>query len=85
MPEKIDELIVDLESRGLGWSLDHNGGLIEARIWHWPYVIGRYRPSLMAPLVEMMQGALQQVDLDYYAVLKPEEEIKPYYRTHEGH
>jgi hypothetical protein len=79
MPEKIDELIADLESRGLGWSFDHNGGLIEARIWHWPYVIGRYRPGLMAPLVEMMQGALQQVDLDYYVVLKPDQKIRPYH------
>jgi hypothetical protein len=37
----------------------------------------------MAPLAEMMQGAMQQVDLDYYAVLKPGQTTKPYHKHNE--
>jgi len=29
----VDDIIADLEARGLGWSLDHTGRLIEARVW----------------------------------------------------
>ena len=61
-----DEIIQDLESRGLGWSLDHTGNLIEARIWKWPNVIGRYRPNTVEPLAQMLGIALQQVDLNQF-------------------
>ena len=61
-----DEIIQDLEARGLGWSLDHAGNLIEARIWNWPYVVGRYRPHTVEPLAKMLATALQQVDLSQF-------------------
>jgi hypothetical protein len=87
MPEKevtVDELVADLESRGLGWDLSHcSNGLIEARIWHWPFVVARYRPDEMMPLAGLLAHAMYQVDFEYYTVLGPGEEIKPYYRDHE--
>lgn len=49
-----DEIIGWLEARGLGWSLDHTGSLIEARIWSWPHAVGRYRPSRVEPLAKML-------------------------------
>ncbi len=64
----VDDLIGDLESRGLGWSLDHTGNLIEARVWDWPYVIGRYRPSTVVPLAEMLAKAMYEVDWTKYPV-----------------
>ena len=36
-----DDIIADLESRGLCWSLDHTGTLVEARVWAWPHGISR--------------------------------------------
>lgn len=61
-----DDLIADIESRGLGWSLDHTGRLIEARIWDWPTVIGRYRPEKTEPLAKMLSEAMYQVDWSRY-------------------
>jgi hypothetical protein len=54
-----DGLICWLEKRGYGWSLDHTGRLIEARIWDWPNVIGRYRPNTVEPLADMLRGAMR--------------------------
>lgn len=62
----VDDLIADIESRGLGWSLDHTGRLIEARIWDWPTVIGRYRPEKTVPLAKMLSEAMDQVDWSRY-------------------
>lgn len=53
-----DELIQWLEARGFGWSLDHTGHLIEARIWDWPTVVGRYRPAKVEPLADMLRCAI---------------------------
>lgn len=53
-----DELIQWLEARGFGWSLDHTGHMIEARIWDWPNVVGRYRPAKVEPLADMLRGAM---------------------------
>lgn len=64
----VDALIADLESRGLGWSLDNTGRLIEARVWDWPYVIGRYRPNATEPLAKMLSKAMHQVDYTRYPV-----------------
>ena len=61
-----DELIQILESRGLGWSLDNTGRLIEARVWDWPNVIGRYRPHTVEPLAKMLSEAMRQVDWTQY-------------------
>jgi hypothetical protein len=61
-----DELCRELESRGLGWSLDNNGRLIEARVWDWPYVVGRYRPNQVEPLAQMLAEAMSQVDWSKY-------------------
>ena len=67
----VDALIADLESRGLGWSLDNTGRLIEARVWDWPYVIGRYRPNATEPLAKMLAEAMYQVDWTRYPVKSP--------------
>lgn len=58
MTATADDLINKLESRGLGWSLDHTGRIIEARIWDWPHVIGRYRPNEVEPLAYMLSKAM---------------------------
>lgn len=65
-----DELIADLESRGLGWSLDHTGRLIEARVWEWPICIGRHRPEGVIPLQDMLAEAIKEVDLSKYPILE---------------
>ena len=64
----VDDIIADLESRGLGWSLDHTGRLIEACVWDWPAVIGRYRPATVEPLAKMLAKAAFQVDWTKYPV-----------------
>ena len=56
-----DELIQWLEARGFGWSLDHTGHMIEARIWVWPNVAGRYRPAKVEPLADMLRGAMKEM------------------------
>ena len=59
LPEmSADELIQWLEARGFGWSLDHTGHLIEARIWDWPNVVARYRPAKVEPLARMIRAAM---------------------------
>ena len=60
VPVTADAIIAKLEAAGLGWSLDHCGCLIEARIWRWPDVIGRYRPTKVEPLAVMLLEALKQ-------------------------
>lgn len=64
MSDKVDEIITMLESKELGWSLDHTGGLIEARIWQWPHVVGRYRPHTVEPLAVMLQRAVDDMEKD---------------------
>jgi len=54
-----DYMISQCEYLRLGWSLDHTGNLIEARIWNWPWVIGRYRPREVEPLAKMLWMALR--------------------------
>lgn len=66
----VDELVQLLEERGLGWSLDHTGHLIEARVWDWPYVIGRHRPETVLPLAEMLAKAMYEVDWTKYPKIK---------------
>jgi hypothetical protein len=63
-----DDIIADLESRGLGWSLDHTGTIIEARVWDWPTVIARYRPATVEPLAKMLATACFDVDWTKYPV-----------------
>ena len=62
----VDDLIAELEVRGLGWSLDNTGRLIEARVWDWPNVVGRYRPNTVEPLAKMLAEAMYQVDWTRY-------------------
>jgi hypothetical protein len=54
-----DYMVGKIENLRLGWSLDHTGNLIEARIWAWPTVIGRHRPQTLQPLAQMLWAALQ--------------------------
>jgi hypothetical protein len=61
-----DELIQWLEARGFGWSLDHTGHLIEARIWDWPNVVARYRPAKVEPLADMLRGAMISMHDDHF-------------------
>lgn len=79
--ETVDTFVADLESRGLCWDVGFTHGLREARIWHWPYVIARYRPTEPTPLANMLAAAMYEVDFTYYTKLVPGEEIKPYYRN----
>ena len=65
-----DDIIADLESRGLYWSLDCIPNMIEARIWDWPHVIGRYRPAKTEPLAKMLAAACYEVDWTKYPVKK---------------
>jgi hypothetical protein len=58
-PDAVDALIAKIEAEGLGWSLDHTGCLIEARVWKWPSVVGRYRPAGVEPLAVMLQKAYE--------------------------
>jgi hypothetical protein len=60
----VDDIIADLESRGLGWSLDHTGTLIEARVWDWPTVIARYRPAHDGAAGQDARGSLLRCGLD---------------------
>lgn len=55
-----ESLVVAIESLGLGWDVGHAGPLIEARIWDWPYVIGRYRPTSVEPLAAMLREAIRR-------------------------
>jgi len=64
VPVTADGIVAKLEAMGLGWSLDHCGNLIEARIWRWPNVIGRYRPTKVEPLAAMLLKALEQGGLE---------------------
>ena len=59
-----DDLIAVLERYGLGWSLDHTGNLIEARVWDWPNVVGRYRPTSVEPLRDMLAKAMRGVQFE---------------------
>ena len=70
--DEVDQIIEILESRGLGWSLDHTGHMIEARIWDWPTVIGRHRPAQVEPLARMLAAALLDVDIGKYPVKNKE-------------
>ena len=66
--DNVDRLVKELESRGLGWDIGNQGRLIEARVWDWPYVIGRYRPAKVEPLSKMLATAMQEVDWEKYPV-----------------
>lgn len=59
-----DDLVAKLESEGLGWDVGRAGPLIEARVWRWPYVIGRYRPKEMKSLYEMLSCAMRDAGIN---------------------
>lgn len=62
-----DQLIERLESKGYGWDINHtvSNGFRECRIWIWPEVVGRFLPKEMAPLSDMLAGAMQDAGIDY--------------------
>ena len=64
----VDDIIADLESRGLGWSIEHIGGVIEARVGKWRHIIARYRPATVEPLAKMLATACYDVDWTKYPV-----------------
>ncbi len=74
MTPTIDELIAELESRGLGWDIGHTGRLIEARVWDWPYVIGRYRPYKTEPAAAMLAKAMLDIDWTLYPRREPNDQ-----------
>lgn len=57
-----EEIIANLESRGLGWDIGHTGRLRECRIWNWPHVVGRYRPHGPEPLAEQLSKAIADME-----------------------
>ena len=63
-----DDIIADLESRGLGWKLDRTGCTIEASVRGWPTVIARYEPDRSEPLAKMLAKAAFEVDWLKYPV-----------------
>ena len=63
-----DDIIADLESRGLVWKLDRTGCTIEASVRGWPTVIARYRPHAVEPLAQMLATAAFEVDWTKYPV-----------------
>jgi len=64
-----DDIIADLESRGLIWSLDRTGCTIEAIVRGWRTVIARYEPDTPEPLAKMLATAAFEVDWTKYPVL----------------
>lgn len=70
----VDDLIGQLEYRGLGWDIGHTGNLREARVWKWPSVIARYRPTETEPVVKMLAEAMKDIEWSKYPVL--EEHVK---------
>ena len=63
-----DDIIADLESRGLVWKLDRTGCTIEASVRGWPTVIARYEPDTVEPLAKMLATAAFDVDWTKYPV-----------------
>jgi len=63
-----DDIIADLESRGLGWSIEHTRTLIEARVWDWDTVIARYHTATVESLAKMLATACYEVDWTKYPV-----------------
>jgi len=63
-----DDIIADLESRGLGWSIDHIAGVLETCVWDRDNVIALYRPAKVEPLAKMLATACYDVDWTKYPV-----------------
>lgn len=72
-----DGLICWLENRGFGWSLDHTGRMIEARIWDWPNVIGRYRPNTVEPLADMLRKAMRTMTREQLSKTNSRAQLTP--------
>jgi len=64
----VDDIIADLESRGLFWKLDRTGCTIEASVRGWPTVIARYEPATVEPLAKLLATACYEVDWTKYPV-----------------
>ena len=60
----------ELEAHGLSWDIGHQPRLIEARVWHWPHVIGRYRAEKIEPVATMLAKAMMEIDWRKYPKLK---------------
>jgi len=58
----VDDLIQDLESRGLGWSICHAENRMEAQVYLGPYVIERYRFDTVLPLAQMLAKVMYEVN-----------------------
>lgn len=59
----VDQLIAALEEVGLQWDIGHTGGNIEARVWDWPSVIGRFRSNDVIDLGDMLWKACEDAGL----------------------
>jgi len=73
----IDDLIADIESRGLGWMIDHMEGrrvtTKEARVWDFPHCLATYRTDKPEPLATMLAKAMYDVDWTKYPKLTQSE------------
>ena len=65
----IDELTTFLELKGFDWDVGHTGRLREARVWSWPSVIGRYRPTENEPPSHMLAMAMKDAGIEYENII----------------
>ena len=70
MEPEIDLLIQELEAHGLSWDIGHLPHIVEARVWKWPHVIGRYRVDKIEPAATMLAKAMMEIDWRKYPKLK---------------
>lgn len=54
----VDHLVGWLERFDMAWDVGHTGRVLEARVWVWPYCVGRYRPAELEPLADMLRKAM---------------------------
>lgn len=60
----VDDLIRQIEARGYQWDVSNTARIIEARIWKWPNVVGRYRPNTLEPIEDMLKKACDEAGIE---------------------
>ena len=64
-----DELTAFLDALKIEWDAGHTGRLREARVWSWPSVIGRYRPTENEPPSHMLAMAMKDAGIEYETII----------------